>query len=455
MLDDEMTPSIRALLRTLSDRPRNQPINLGQVVCLGLDGVRSRIGEASWGTAEALVSKLVEKTIRQICSPRDVFVRCRDGAFVIVFATADRGIAVARAAKIADTVNQALFGMDSMDGVTIQTTVRTATGLSAEPARNAAEILRELMAGAERLNIADAAASAIVPRDERAPAPDQTRPMPPAPREGTVPRCRDALMAQFQDFAQAPVSFRYFPVWGVRNGSVFLFHCTPMRESRFGEVPMLDYEVLGDSPATRDIIDLDIATVEHGLLAHCRRLRDGRRQCLSFNLHYETIASNAGRVDLLELLRQAPASVRATLSARLVGVPDGIPEGHLKLLAGQIAPYIQGLSAMIPLDRRRDGLARALRRLRSANLHGALVGYDGQRAEAEAGFWRYFAEGCQELGLTAGVCGVAERETAMRLCYAGLGLLAGPILGGPFETLPEPYPFGAKQLEGRETAMTG
>ncbi|MCR9219317.1 MAG: hypothetical protein NXI21_03735 [Alphaproteobacteria bacterium] len=444
-------PPVDTLLKALSDRPKQEALHLGQVVCLGLDAVRARIGEAQWTSAEALVAQLVEKAIRRVCAPEDAFVRCRDGAFVVVFGTPDRAVAAARSAGIAEIVNRALFGEERFKGVTIHTTVRTATGLRPEPGRGADDVLQELLDGAAKRELdppdppkrpADPPDGAAADADS---APQEARPTP-APK--AIPRRRDAVLDAFKGIDRAPIVFRYLPVWTVGGGRVLLFHCIPTREMRCADASLRDHAVLGPDPANREIAELDMATLEHGLVEHCRRLRDGARQHLSVNLHYETVACSRGRADLAALLGEAPEPVRATLSARLVGLPEGAPEARLAQLAGQLAPYFSALSAMVPAIRTREALPRALQRLRAAGLRSALIRFDRTRAAPDAPYWRRFAEMCQEYGLRPGVCGAPDRESALLLSYAGFALLTGPVLGGPFDRLPAPYRFDARRLEG-------
>jgi hypothetical protein len=437
------------VLSALSNRPRHDPIHLGQVVCLGLDRLRDKLGDAQWRKARSLVLSLVEKMAAQVCDPRDVVLPCRDGSYVIVFATAVGSIAEARATKIAARVNEALFGTDGVEGVTIHSAVETADGLGIDSGRSVSDVIGHLLQGAGGCDLAMSSDGGHKPGAPTGPDAAEAAAHHP-PVEGAanaIPHCRESLYGELAALDNAPISFAYLPLWEVRLGRVATFHCLPMRAGLFGEAPRCDYAVLGDGVTTREIVDLDIAGLEHGLLAQCKRLRAGFRQHLSVNIHFETLGCSYGRGKLFELLRDVPAPVRAVLTARLVGIPEGVPEARLIELTGRLAPFVHGCSAVVQ-NGDPQGLARTLRRLRSAHVGTAVMNaQEGEGGLRDARSVVRFVAACRDSGVRTCAFDVASREEALTLSHFGFDLIMGPMLGGPFETLPEPY-----QVDGRTLA---
>ena len=451
--------STDALLSALSQHAKKDDVNLGQVVCFGLDDLKKRISQKNWEAIRGLLDSLVRKAISQFCDAKDIYMRCRDGSFVIIFQTERQDIAEAKAAKISKFVNEALFGSDSTNSLTIQTTVQNCGELAKNAGRTADEILTGFVNGSLKMDLGAA------PKEEGTTSAA-------APKEGTTEEVksrnhsvdqqkmddivsalhsksteyRNLLQEQFEQFDNEPVSFQFEPIWSVHYSKVATFHCRPVRRNLFGGKPVSDYSVLGSDPSTKAIIELDIVSLEHALVAQCRNLRGGSRQHLSANLHFETLANSTGRSQLLDLLKSLPEPVRAMVTLHLIGVPEGIPETRLTELTRSISHYISGMSATLLADNPRN-TQRALQRLKSAGVGAALICPARTDFEESVGQMSQFAETTSRFGLVPGAYDINDVDMSMRLAYGGFDLLMGSVLGGVFETLPKPYKFTISDLE--------
>lgn len=449
--------TLQDLLKTLSAKKRSKRVNLGQVICLGLEGLRKDLGEAHWEKSKHLVGRLIEKAIGSVCDDGDTYTRCRDGSFVIVFETENLSVAEAQAAKIAQIVNQALFGEAETDGLTVHATVTTTDGLALGEGRSADEILQDLVQqGVKRSVVApDAGQADGGARDHGStepPSSDQEAPHGVSQEEATsIPRCRDALFAEFDKIkVQSPITFRFAPCWSVKYNKIAIFSCKPMRSDPIGGLETENYAVLGTEPDSKDIAELDVGALEHGMLALCQNLKAGARQRLTANVHFETLASSHGRGLLIDLLREAPAPVRQLLSIRLYDIPDGIPPDRLSEMTGRLSNYISSFVAVVRLQPTRDTHAK-LSLLKSAGVQNAFIQRpDGSLDEALSRM-KNFSDLCGTLGLIPGAFGIESHKLALEAAYAGFGLITGPVLGGPFERLPKPYDFGIPELEAGST----
>ncbi|MBP5858086.1 hypothetical protein KAJ83_13790 [Marivibrio halodurans] len=455
-------PNLDDLLTSLADAPERKRIAMGEVVCLGLEAVRRRIGEANWAHTENLVAQLVRKAIQRVCAPADTYLRCSDGSFVIVFASCNETIAKARSVKIAEIVNQALFGMEHMDGVTIHSAVETADGYSVDQGRSAAEVLTEMTERAARRELMPERVTApelekaetvtkrtVKAGNEEAPAPEtiagsgKKADIDPDP----IPHCRDQLIAAMHGFDSAPITFKFIPIWRVGKPDATYFHCMPMRDGTLGAPPAKSYDVLGQNPPRRRIIELDLAAMEHSLLALAGGVRKQPRMRLSINLHFETLASAPGREGLMSLLNETPKALRDRLSCRISDIPPGAPEGRLAELTAQLAPRIETLTSIVEYVEPMQVQARQLRRLRAARIRVAFLRDPGEVSNDPLAYGGRFTRLCADIGIMPGISRVERMNRALQWSYAGFALMTGSVLGGPYDVPPPNLPINVGTFE--------
>ncbi len=355
--------AIYTVLRTLEERIRNNDVKPGQVICLGLTGVRRRLGEHRWPKVRNLVLALVEKAIREACDMTDIYLPCQEDAFIIVFASPQPNVTEAKVLRIVRTVGTALFGDDSeLDGMTIRSAEQTEAGLALGPEQDASAVFAHLLQTADHRDLQDTLSREAVPgllggRIAEA-------------FEGQ--ECEDiraSLRFELQGFAEQPVQIGYWPVTDMIHRGRCTCWVRPTRKGAFDDEPFTDYEVLGEEPGLRDYVSLDIRLLEQGMLHMLRQIRQQRRTHLFFNVHFDTLASRQGLSELTGLLREVPAPYRKLMTACIWHVPGGIPTARL----GELILRLSLLVGEVAVVMRADGLDEPLTRL-MAHLRAARVG---------------------------------------------------------------------------------
>lgn len=455
-------PNLDDLLTSLAEAPERKRIAMGEVVCLGLEAVRRRIGEANWAHTENLVAQLVRKAIQRVCAPADTYLRCSDGSFVIVFASCNETIAKARSVKIAEIVNQALFGLEHMDGVTIHSAVETADGYSVDQGRSAAEVLTEMTERAARREllpervVLPELAKAETATTRKVKAKGAETPPPDAAAEterkaavetDPIPHCRDQLIAAMHGFDSEPITFKFIPIWRVGKPDATYFHCMPMRAGTLGAPAARGYDVLGQDPPRRRIIELDLAALEHSLLALAGGVRKQPRMRLSVNLHFETLASAPGREGLMSLLSETPKALRDRLSCRISDIPAGAPEGRLSELTAQLAPQVETLTSIVEYIEPMQVQARQLRRLRAARIRVVFLRDPDAVSNDPLAYGGRFTRLCADIGIMPGISRVERVNRALQWSYAGFALMTGSVLGGPYDVPPSNLPINVGSFE--------
>ena len=136
--------SVKDLASTVAGQGRPEDIHVGQVICLGMDELKVKLGEARWEKTQALIRKIMEETLDKILGQNDSFMRSRDGSYVVVFGDANLDVAEAKAARISELANSLLFGEDEISGITVQPVVVTQGGATVGEGRSPEDILNGL-----------------------------------------------------------------------------------------------------------------------------------------------------------------------------------------------------------------------------------------------------------------------------------------------------------------------
>ena len=411
-------------------------LKLGQIVCIGVDDVRKKLGEEKWARTEGLVASLIEKAITQLSDPKDRYFKCRDASFLIFFADTDHDKAVAISAGIAAAVSKALFGQEFAKGLTVSGVVKTAEGLKLDKAEDPYAVL-EALRGKAHVQLIGAS-----------PHPAPTAVPIGAVAEEELNNIRIAvdqdhsdLMKRLALIEDEPIVFKFLPVWRVSERLVHMFHCIPMRQSGTPDRPLWNYAVLGREPETDTIIELDIAAMERGLLKLSDSLLRGESNFLAPNIHFETLASRKGQAALLPLLQKLPEQVGRRLFPNIMHIPDGIPEGRLRDVTGQLRHLTNKLSALIIPHKLSMDLAQILRRLHEGGIPGVFVRLHRDPTKEDLRWVFTAAERTKAMGGFAGVTGVTDDHAFQQLADSHVDYCAGPIFGGPFDDIPAPYAF--------------
>jgi len=358
--------AIYTVLRTLEERIRTNDVKPGQVICLGLGGVRRRLGEHRWPRVRNLVLALVEKAIRETCDAADIFLPCQEDAFIIVFASPQPNVTDAKVLRIVRTVGTALFGDDSeLDGMTVRTAEQTEAGFTLGPEQDASAVFAHLLRTADHRDLQDSLSQGPVSGLLGGGFAEEW-----GDRE-----CEDirvSLRVELQGFAERPVQIGYWPVTNMIHRGRRTCWVRPTKTGAFDDEPYTDYEVLGEEPGLREYVSLDIRLLEQGMLHMVRQIRQQRRTHLFFNVHFDTLASRQGLSELTGLLREVPTPYRKLMTACIWHVPGGIPTARLGELILRLSLLVGEVAVVLRADSIDEPLTRLMAHLRAARV-GILV----------------------------------------------------------------------------------
>ncbi len=433
--------------------------SLGQIFCIGTERIREKFGDARWRRSEELVAKLIEKSIEQHCDSKDVFLRCRDASYLILFSDPSMAKAEAASTKIAEFVNDSLFGSEEGEALTIQSVVRTAAGLQETNAFTTAEVIGRLREQAETVEIGKHDTSkasngpTLVASDDDGAGTAPDNPVPAKKdKELKLPSNRQELFAKLRSVQDAPIKFQYLPLWDVSRRRVRTFNCVPCRNSAISGEPLWNYAVLGKDPDIADIIALDIAALEKGLLDLTENLLGGMSCNLVPNLHFETLANKKGKQEVSALLAELPDLIRQCVWPSVVQIPDGVPEGRLMEISGHIGSYCGNVGAVLVPEKLKNDLNKTLIRYRAGGFTGIFLRFKDAPTKAEIKELLSIADRSREIGGHVGVTGISDAETLIQLAYSNIGFISGSVFGGPYDEIPLEYDFDAKNLEGLKAA---
>ena len=443
------------VLETLTAMGSLSDLKLGQIICIGVDEVKAALGDGKWSKTEELVSKLIEKTILEKCSPEDRFFKCRDASFLIFFANPDHDRAVAISASVAASVNDALFGHESLGGLTVRGVVSTPEGVKLDEGRNPYDVLEELQRRAEKMVLGESGPAsgeaAIAAIDELSKS-EIAKPGEIKKARLAFSQDRSDLLGKLSKFEDSPIEFKFLPVWRVRERMVRTFLCVPSKDSAISGGSVWNYSVLGKDPDTEDIIDLDLAVLERGLLKLTDSLIAGNSTFLAVNIHFETLASKKGKEELRVLLSHLPQQILQRVFPNIMHIPPGIPEGRLREVTAQLRNVTNSPSVLINPDKMERDYTAILRRLHASGIPSVFVRLHHDPTKAALKWAAQVAEQTKSLGGVAGATGVSDDNTLMELAYSQLDYCGGPIFGGPFDDIPAPFPYDAGNLESRAGA---
>lgn len=454
--------SLSDLSNVISDAPPDRPLTLGQSVCLGLEDLRSALGETAFRKAESFIEKHLAAAVEEVLDPGDSFMRARDGSYLVVFASPNPALAETKSARIADYVNQKLFGDESLSGVTVASVVETEEGLDEGERRAPQEIIGGLMAKAERRAAggrSGGAGAGGAPADAGAPA-EETAEAARGPSrreglEGRARRIRDAvemnsldfrnLMSGDQDVDDA-VYIGYTPIWDAEREAVDRFSCVPMKQVAMEGGKLLEYAVLERDASAKEIADLDLSVFAAAVEASRRAGGGGRFAAISCNMHFETLSDRRTRDKILSLMRGAPRGLREAIMMQIVGAPVGVTESRLREI---VSPALEACrDVFVRLDPRalRNRLVSEINRLHAVGVTMVVLEMPTRLRAGDGPWLASLKQARFRSGTTFGARNVCTPTMAKRLRGLGVTLMTGPLCGGPFAEMPKPYPLTENEL---------
>ena len=408
--------SVKDLASSVASQGRPEDMHVGQVICLGMDELKKKLGEARWVKTQELLCKIMEETLDKVLGSNDSFMRSRDGSYVVVFGDANLDVAEAKAARISELANSLLFGEDEISGITVQPVVVTQGGATVGEGRSPEDILNGLLEKASKRSLLHRSEDAVKERGGKS-AESPAEPNVLVENEtqtddievGTEPQSNrkakdsSALRREFKALEQPEIRFGYAPIWDSKNNRVALFRCFPMRVNPIGG-PMLEgYAVLGASAEPAQIVDLDLATLEVGLLAHSTQLRTGNPQILVFPIQYETLCDPRGHRELVKILKMAPPQVQKTIVLQLSGVPEGT---RLADLMSPIRPFVNSMMVSISAHMVGAKSAGYLSQFRAVGVSIAIVDLPAKIQAPDEAASVKFLTSAEKLGMNIGLSGI-------------------------------------------------
>lgn len=435
--------SMDKILGAVSSRSGESDFNLGQIVCIGIEDLKERLGEERWNHSQQLVSQLIEKAIQRYCGPKDMYCRCRDSSFLIIFDTAEELVARTAATNVAGFVNRSLFGSSDTRGLSVKSVVH--------PCRAKTEAAP---------SIDDTPAAFLNALEERVSeakkeGPDEN-PTPVRTTKGVTQdhqkfeSRRNELLDKLDSVQGGEIEFCFVPLWRIGEPTVGSFVCLPNRSAPLSDRPDWGYAVLGSDPEIARIVELDIATLERGLLEMTEHLLSGRECSFAASFHFETLANRKGQEEIFALLKELPHHILSRLHAVVTDIPEGVPDTRLSLLTAPLRNHCRKLSAVLPMTGIRVQPQNVIAKLRKAGFSGIFVKLTSDsKQDVESAI--KFGEAASKTGAEAGVTHIMDEDILIKLAYSTLQWCSGTAIGGPYAEMPAPFRFDASNLEAQAT----
>lgn len=412
-------------------------LNLGQIVCLGLSELREELGEEGWARAETLVEKAMLRALDRVLDRDDVYVKTREGDYIVVFGTDDPVRAEAKTAKVSELVKQAVHGEADLVGLRVAGVVSTEEGLAPGGSRDPLGLLASLADKAGSVAIGVNSLSTNTSREAELEA---------GPEEGET-RGADAAV-----FPEGETRTGYLPILTLSNEKVETFLCVPTLHHAFQAAPETGAGVLAPGSSARQSIDLDLTTFRDCMSS----LRDGIEanlgSSLIFRLGFETLCDGAARESVLTALRDAPPVARKSIGVVIADLPPGVPEARLRELSEPLT-QLAALCA-VELEPRRFGaeLAAHVTHIGAAGIGHLYLDLPGTLKKADTTWLSAFGAKKPGARFEVTLTNICSPRTLRSLKNLRARFMTGPLLGGPFDDYTAPYGSPLKDVASRGKA---
>ncbi len=457
------------LTSKINGRSAQENLNLGQVVCLGLDEIRETLGDDRWKKAENLVTKYLEEALTAFLDKDDSYMKARDGSCVIVFGATCEEIAAQKSVKISEYVNRKMFGEEGLAGLSISGVVSTERGLMPGEKRNATDVIANLaemsmqQSSEPRPERQVVSESPAVKPETSARKPVQAameaapEPYGPDGNAATYTGVKnkldmssefdaEGLLQRLTGLPDQQISYGFYPVLDVDNERVDRFVCVPVKTDPFDGSHSIGYDVLDPDCGVEDITALDLSIFEKCMEVHTQCLTKGWILYSGFYLHFETLSNRHARDQILHFLERVPVSVRNTIMPIITDVPAGISESRLHEL---LKPLVkQCRDVLVRLDPRDYGarLGTQTRRFSGVGIRRVVVELPDKLNATDHSWLMALERGKAFEKMNWTISNASTVKTTHRLIELGAKYAFGPIIGGPFETVSAPYRLPLKQI---------
>ncbi|MCP5373872.1 MAG: EAL domain-containing protein [Hyphomicrobiales bacterium] len=395
---------------------RHADVATGRVHLVGLEKIRNYFGD-DWPAVMDKVHHIAQSTIQRRLQAEDFHVRYYDLSYMVVFADLTREQATLKCNLIAQEIAERVLGRRSaQDFVDLQVVEAKSDG-----------VLRLISAA----SLDDIASSLDVAFQHEA---DEAA----APTEWVS---QENIEARYDDLF-ASLAFLYRPVWNIEKNVISTYFCLPALALPGGRI-LTGYGLLPrDTPASM-VVRLDRLTLDQveNDLRQCHER--GEEQLLAAPVHFETLATQAKRLDYVKKVHALDQGLRDRLVLEVVGLPSGAPSGRVMDLVMALHPVCRAVLLRLTAT---HGNFEALRGVPVSAVGldaGAMAERGDVHGEADmARLFRAFHERAARLDLHTYAHGVDTSRLSLAAVAAGFTYVDGDTVASVTE-----HPLGIRRFE--------
>jgi hypothetical protein len=369
----------------------------GNIHLVGLSKIRDQLGD-EWPRIADRAQDVAYKVIQRMCRPNDVFTRYGELSFIIIFSDLTADQAQLRCHDIGEEIGRRLLGENfAAEATDVSTGVFESDGSLVFNAVSKEELIQRLTGSATL------ATSPEVSGTE----PDLETP--------------DFSFAQLDKAkALASMEVMYRPMWNLRHKVIATYFATVGATNVFGD-RLWDTALRREYQGVLSTAEIDIFIARRALRDLAANVAQGQKVLLGWPIHFETLASRAGRQAYLDLCRTIPDAVRQLLVLEIDGMPEGTPQSRLLEIIAVIRPFCRGQNIRVPWTFRNFG------QMTGASLNG--IGFDlaaAPRNDTERiRILNEFAAAADKVGLRYYAHGLNSRAQALAALSAGYEWIDG------------------------------
>lgn len=304
-LDHESRERLRALLSERS------AVSAGQLVIVGLQTVRARLGE-SWQRYCDRVHVQAEKVLSHVLEPTEVFLRLGEDRYVIVFHERDQAAAQVICEKIVRDVAEVFLGAPDMKGLTADgvfmmldaATMAHSLGLDLSPAGDAGELSWE--------------------------------DIPEAPSHGGVQTVQRPAAAPLPHGAVA-----YIPVWDMTHSIVYTYK--PSILAMRGRRRVSGYHALEDARDARAVRSLDLDLLRAAAAEIEAGAARGVTTIMTVPVSFQILANRGTALDYFGQCASLPERVRRQTIFEVAHLNPGTPVWRAYEVLSTLKRFSRGL----------------------------------------------------------------------------------------------------------------
>ena len=412
------------------------------LVFLRLSPIRAALGEKQWLQKKKTVRDIAIREVGSLLTRQDAFCFHGDELCIVALAATTDAGGHLLATTISTKIVTSLFGENSGQEIALDAHI-----LATDEVFDISSFGTPMKRGAI-LGDPDAGAAYLSDSHEQF----TKQPTDAAERDADQRNAmrharRKELLDMFGEVAPTDIFFEFRPIWDVKSRLVNIFRCVPCFESALhGKVS--GYRTIETIANGSDTLELDVDSLETALIDLKHALDNSNPVGLRLGLHFETLASNRGRSELMKILPALPNLIRERIEFMVFGAPQGIPETRIQEIFGFLMPYARG--SMLALDPRLFNghkLNNLLAKLSAIGLGSICVNVPGECDDKTFEIVTKVIARIDSFGITTHAMGVTSGEQVMRLATLGAVSFDGPVFGGPFRKLPPHYQIDASELE--------